>query len=295
MPPFIGQGLGSGVRDAANLAWRLAQVVQRLDDDALLDGYQHEPASDVRAMTTMAPRAGRVVQTRSRVSSALLRAVLRTAGALPGLEPFVSRRGQPARRLPRVTAGPHPDAGRLLPDAGVRMPGGDVVRLDDLLNNRWAVIGYGEDPRTHLDADARAWTVARRAAVLAIAAPGQQTPVEAGCAVVERVDGVLPAPRRPAVTIVRPDRFLLGTFPAPLTADRLRNALPTGPPDQPPMTNSLTTTVRGEDDGNPNSPHGWSSGETGPVLLPAPSPDAPGLDRRRHRRSGRRLQLRRRL
>ncbi|GIH21171.1 3-(3-hydroxyphenyl)propionate hydroxylase [Rugosimonospora africana] len=220
MPPFVGQGLGSGIRDAANLAWRLAEVVQGLDGNALLDGYEYERAPDVRAMTTMALRTGRVVQTRNRVSSALLRAVLRTAGAVPGVELSVGRRAQPARRLPRGTAGPHPGAGRLLPDARVRIPSGDVVRLDDLVDNRWAVIGYGGDPRIHLDAGTREWAVARRAVILAIATPGQQTTAEAGCTVIERVDGALPAPRRPAVTIVRPDRFLHGTIPAPLNAAR---------------------------------------------------------------------------
>jgi hypothetical protein len=72
-----------------------------------------------------------------------------------------------------------------------------------------------------LDADAREWAAARRAVVLAITAQGRETPVGPGCTLVEDLDGVLPVPRRPAVTIVRPDRFLLGTLPAPLTTAQL--------------------------------------------------------------------------
>ncbi|WBB69378.1 bifunctional 3-(3-hydroxy-phenyl)propionate/3-hydroxycinnamic acid hydroxylase [Micromonospora sp. WMMD812] len=226
MPPFVGQGLGSGIRDAASLAWRLAQVAQGLDDESLLDGYERERRPDVRATTLMALRAGRVVQTRSRVASGVLRAVLRTVGAVPGVEAFVSRRAeraQPARRLPRGAAGRHPGAGRLLPDARVRTPDGEV-RLDDLLGNRWAVIGHGGDPRHHLDADARAWIADRRAVVLAVAVPAGETPVGAGCTVIEDPDGTLPAPRRPAVTVVRPDRFLLGALPAPVTGAQLTDA-----------------------------------------------------------------------
>ncbi|MGK5739991.1 bifunctional 3-(3-hydroxy-phenyl)propionate/3-hydroxycinnamic acid hydroxylase [Micromonospora sp. URMC 103] len=224
MPPFVGQGLGSGIRDAASLAWRLAQVARGLDGDELLDGYERERRPDVRATTLMALRAGRVVQSRSRFGSALLRAVLRTAGAVPGVETFVSRRAQraqPARRLARPAAGSRPDAGRLLPDTRVRVRDGDVVRLDDLLADRWGVLGYGVDPRAHMDAAAREWAAARRAVVLTVAEPGRPATADAGCTVVEDLDGVLRAPRRPAATVVRPDRFLLGTFPVPLDGNVL--------------------------------------------------------------------------
>ena len=41
-PPFIGQGMCAGIRDAAQLAWRLALVVQGHADERLLDTYQAE-------------------------------------------------------------------------------------------------------------------------------------------------------------------------------------------------------------------------------------------------------------
>src|SRR3954451_17056758 len=40
--PVGGQGLGTGVQDAVNLGWKLAQVVNRTSPDSLLDTYQAE-------------------------------------------------------------------------------------------------------------------------------------------------------------------------------------------------------------------------------------------------------------
>jgi 2-polyprenyl-6-methoxyphenol hydroxylase-like FAD-dependent oxidoreductase len=47
MPPFMGQGFNSGVRDAANLAWRLALLVDGEGRDSLLDDYAAERSTQV--------------------------------------------------------------------------------------------------------------------------------------------------------------------------------------------------------------------------------------------------------
>lgn len=61
MPPFLGQGLCSGLRDAANLAWKLAEVLAGRAGDALLDTYQPEREPNVRAIVEQAIFMGRVV------------------------------------------------------------------------------------------------------------------------------------------------------------------------------------------------------------------------------------------
>jgi 2-polyprenyl-6-methoxyphenol hydroxylase-like FAD-dependent oxidoreductase len=47
MPPFMGQGFNSGIRDAANLAWRLALLVDGKGRDSLLDDYAAERSTQV--------------------------------------------------------------------------------------------------------------------------------------------------------------------------------------------------------------------------------------------------------
>jgi 3-(3-hydroxy-phenyl)propionate hydroxylase len=70
MPPFMGQGLCSGVRDAANLAWKLAAVIGGRASDALLDSYQAERAPHVQAITEAAVFMGRVVCTQNEEEAA---------------------------------------------------------------------------------------------------------------------------------------------------------------------------------------------------------------------------------
>lgn len=61
MPPFAGQGFCSGVRDAANLAWKLGAVIRGSTPAALLDTYQTERAPHVRGYVDMAIGMGRMV------------------------------------------------------------------------------------------------------------------------------------------------------------------------------------------------------------------------------------------
>jgi len=61
MPPFMGQGLCSGVRDAANLAWKLAEVVHGQAPGELLDTYEAERRPHVEAVTALSIEAGRTL------------------------------------------------------------------------------------------------------------------------------------------------------------------------------------------------------------------------------------------
>ncbi|HVW45780.1 MAG TPA: bifunctional 3-(3-hydroxy-phenyl)propionate/3-hydroxycinnamic acid hydroxylase [Solirubrobacterales bacterium] len=60
MPPFLAQGMCSGMRDAHNIAWKLDLVLRGLAGDALLDTYQPEREPHVRFITEKAIELGRV-------------------------------------------------------------------------------------------------------------------------------------------------------------------------------------------------------------------------------------------
>lgn len=69
MPPFLGQGLCSGMRDAANLAWKLAAVIEGRAAPALLDSYESERSPHVREYTDLAGRVGGLIQTTDPVAA----------------------------------------------------------------------------------------------------------------------------------------------------------------------------------------------------------------------------------
>ncbi|MDI9330494.1 MAG: bifunctional 3-(3-hydroxy-phenyl)propionate/3-hydroxycinnamic acid hydroxylase [Alphaproteobacteria bacterium] len=62
-PPFLGQGMCAGIRDAANLAWKLHAVLRGQASDALLDSYGTERLPHVQAFIELAVKLGDIIQT----------------------------------------------------------------------------------------------------------------------------------------------------------------------------------------------------------------------------------------
>lgn len=127
-PPFAGQGMCSGLRDAANLAWKLAAVVKDDARDTLLDTYQPEREPNLRATIDMAIMMGRMVCTTSKWS-AMLRDVkfslARLLGKLPDAPP-----AYPPISAGVILAG-SAAAGSYFP----QMIADDGARIDDLLGS----------------------------------------------------------------------------------------------------------------------------------------------------------------
>ncbi|WP_047224661.1 bifunctional 3-(3-hydroxy-phenyl)propionate/3-hydroxycinnamic acid hydroxylase [Protofrankia coriariae] len=235
MPPFAGQGLASGIRDAAALAWRLTEVVGGLCGHQVLDDYERERRPQVAAITARAIRAGRIVQTTSPTRAALLRVALRAIAHTPGLSQALrSGAARPRTRLPRAARpqrGGGRWAGRVLSNPTVRTPDGGIGRLDDLLGPSWALLGLGVDPAGDLPPAVQAWADSRGATLLTIIHPGQAGHILSSCPLVEDLDGtvlrMVSRHNRQSFAVVRPDRYLLGVFPTPRLPDALTS--PTNP------------------------------------------------------------------
>jgi 3-(3-hydroxy-phenyl)propionate hydroxylase len=77
MPPFLGQGMVSGIRDAYNLAWKLAGVVDGRFSEGILDTYQEEREPHSRSIIASAIEVGRFVSVSDAAAARARNAALR--------------------------------------------------------------------------------------------------------------------------------------------------------------------------------------------------------------------------
>ena len=61
MPPFMGQGMCAGIRDASNLAWKIANCLRNKFNETLLNTYQSERSLNVKEYIETTMRMGEFV------------------------------------------------------------------------------------------------------------------------------------------------------------------------------------------------------------------------------------------
>ncbi len=143
-PPFVGQGLCSGLRDANNLTWKLARVLLQGAPEELLDTYERERKPHARHVIRVAVAVGWAMTGGQDRGAAFRRAVVGTVCRIPGVTEAVSRDLSPAlaagplvRRRPRLAG--RGLAGTFCPQPWIRHDG-RRVRLDDVVRDAFAVL-----------------------------------------------------------------------------------------------------------------------------------------------------------
>ncbi len=126
-PPFVGQGMCAGVRDAANLAWKLEATISD-GDDTRLDTYQVERRPHVEEFIELAVRVGKVIQLTDPVVAA-------------ERDDSFARNGPELFAFPQPVIGEmgEPPVGRPVPQ--FRQPNGELS--DELVGQRWCVLSDG--------------------------------------------------------------------------------------------------------------------------------------------------------
>jgi 3-(3-hydroxy-phenyl)propionate hydroxylase len=160
MPVWQGQGYNSGIRDAANLGWKLAAVVSGQAKQELLDSYDIERRKHARAMIDLSTMVGRVISPTNRRVAAIRDRVARAASAVPALKQYVvEMRFKPMPRYEQgavVHAEPRkPDSpvGTLFIQPRVHTRDQNNVPLDDVLGPWFAVLCWNNNPRALLGAE----------------------------------------------------------------------------------------------------------------------------------------------
>ncbi len=132
MPPFLGQGMGSGFRDAMNLSWKLDLVLRRAAADTLLDSYMDERKPHVRAIIEQAVELGKIVCISDPDAAAERDRVLLSEG-VPTPPPF------PAIRSSALLFEGAPLAGHMAPQFRVCWQG-RLGRADDVIGPGWLIL-----------------------------------------------------------------------------------------------------------------------------------------------------------
>jgi 3-(3-hydroxy-phenyl)propionate hydroxylase len=194
-PPFLGQGLCAGIRDAANLAWKLHWVLKGLAPQSLLDSYAQEQAPHVRAFIQEAVRIGNILQVTDPDAAA--------------------RRDQELIERPQILTSIRPSLGAGLhadwpPPAGTlsQQPVlSDGRRMDDVAGLRFVVLGSREILDGVSQATREIW---RRADALILPDQGAAYLAELGYKCV----------------IVRPDRYILAAAKSAADLDAASALIP---------------------------------------------------------------------
>lgn len=95
-PPFIGQGMGAGLRDAANLSWKIAAVLDCTLPAEVLDSYELERRPHARSLIELAVTVGRCMTAGGRTGDRLRRFLVPLIAHLPGVRGRVLDSATPA-------------------------------------------------------------------------------------------------------------------------------------------------------------------------------------------------------
>jgi 3-(3-hydroxy-phenyl)propionate hydroxylase len=211
MPPFAGQGMNGGMKDASNLAWKLAAVLRGLAPDAILDTYEVERAPVVRKMVEVSRRLGAVIMPTNPIVAAARDSLFACLNLSRRFRAFIGRGGvvppPTIQRSALTTRDRDAVIGQMAPQPTISA-GQGASPLDRLLGcHQWLALGVGVDPATMMSPRDLGILEALGARFVCLGGPARGASTLAlGCddrafaewADRHRVKGVL----------VRPDRFI---------------------------------------------------------------------------------------
>lgn len=213
-PPFVGQGLVAGLRDVANLAWKLAWVVSGQANARILDSYDQERRPHAREMIALAKLMGRMVMPSNALMALLGHGLMRALRLIPPLRRYFEEleikpknnfsHGLFARRA----WGRRLRRGGLFPQGIVRATDGSIGLSDDALGDRLTLVGFAIDPRAQLDHSTQQQWERHGGGYLQIGLhgqkPGTATPFveDIGQALLNRIP-------TGSLAVIRPDRIVM--------------------------------------------------------------------------------------
>ena len=152
-PPFAGQGMNSGLRDATNLAWKLAEVVKGRASEALLGTYELERKPHAWALIQMALKIGVVMQPRSMIGALAVQGLLKLVCVVPSVRDyFLNLKFKPKPRFDEGFFDHHSPkealiaCGQLMIQPWLENPLGQRLKMDSITGEGFAVLVFADVP-----------------------------------------------------------------------------------------------------------------------------------------------------
>ena len=152
MPVWQGQGYNSGMRDAFNLAWKVALVLQGKTGPELLDSYQIERKDHAKAMIDLSVMAGHVLAPPKKWQGFVRDGIAYALNYIKPIKQYLlEMRFKP---MPKYHDGvllsngaKNSPIGKMFIQPQVQLASGETVLLDEVIGNDFAIIAWGVDPK----------------------------------------------------------------------------------------------------------------------------------------------------
>ena len=225
-PPFAGQGLMAGLRDALNLTWKIAANLRDGAPRHLVDTYEPERRPNVVKMVDLARKMGALIMPTNATAARVRDAALCGAQRLKWWR-SVTRdvRLKPTCAIREGFVAPR--SGETFPQISVRDARGTTALSDTYRNGHWAIVGMNAAPTDHLRTEQhRRWS--QRGRLLCIRGQNPRRPRSTGSLVELQSPTPLPPTLRPGhFYVVRPDNHVYASCEGPHLEGIVDNLLTT--------------------------------------------------------------------
>jgi 3-(3-hydroxy-phenyl)propionate hydroxylase len=227
-PPFVGQGLVAGLRDGANLAWKLAWVLRGHAAPAVLDTYDVERRPHAQAMINLAKLMGRLVMPKNKLAAFFIHGLMRVLTLTPATRRYFEQLDIKPKNIfkhglfLKQRRGDKLVRGSLFPQAWVRNMQKQIQLSDDALGDNLTLVGFGVDPLSLLTtAQVVSWEK-MGGHFLEIRTRGQRS--GGRCDFIEDMNHeILPLAAKGTLVAIRPDRIIMHHAPGAEAASLLRD------------------------------------------------------------------------
>jgi 3-(3-hydroxy-phenyl)propionate hydroxylase len=220
-PPFAGQGMNAGLRDAHNLTWKIWAMATGKAGPKLLDTYESERRGPAWAMVQLAVAMGDIVMPQGDLDIAFRTSLVAWMDRFPAARDFIVQ--MKFKPPPRYDKGAFLDlhnqpftgslVGQMMPQPPMRTLDGSEARLDDVIGPGFALIAQREDTARAIR---RPLLSAWPDLAISLLAISEDPPADiAGVTVLVPEPGLAMAAlraHRDQILLIRPDRYVGAAF-----------------------------------------------------------------------------------